>query len=401
MTKRFNGILPCCPFLLLAGCFNYVLPGLPEDDSTLSENVENIEMDFVESDLDGEGHDIEPIETLNDPDGGEAGEGAGDDMEDVVDMTGDEGGPPTLTCPGAGTLEELVICIAGQMPDQDSEGFVVPAEAVQGDWSGVVAQMLGGQCDDIALPSSLGPVYSIGTFTDGDNHRGYCVLMEILDEDSNGKVDRGWGTFITNPAPSREINVQIAHPVFDTGTEVEGIGIFKGIDGRSYLMAGANREANSSPSACQAGYTDSDVAHNVANMFQPAAVQLKSFYDTLGRSFTVFQFHGMGSTTCPGVDVYLTHGLSSRPGMGDRLFNLQSNLLAHNPTWVVCMPGDTPPCTLNGTTNVQGRYFNGVEAGSVCITSASSSTGIFYYTEQSLACRNAVDWIDAVIDTWP
>jgi hypothetical protein len=410
-TKHSTRFLSFCLGLLLPGCFDYGVPGHAGDDTSDTEIIETLDIDGGENDLtsdpDGAADGDDAVESPGDPDaddGSEADEAVWEDTGDDLDATpGEDEGelPPATTCPAAGTLEELAICIAGHMPDEGSEGFVVPGDDVRSDWSVVVREMLAGRCDDIALPSSLASVYSIRTFVDGDDLQGYCVLMEILDEDANGIVDRGWGTFITNPAADREINVQVAHPLADTMVEVQGIGIFKGIGARSCLLAGSHREANSTPSACQAAYTGSDVAHNVDNLFQTATVQTKSFYDVLGTSFVVFQFHGMASTTCPGVNVYLTHGLSSAPGATDRILDLKSNLLAHNPTWVISVPGDTPPCSLNGTTNVQGCFLNGVAAGSVCTTLASSSTGIFYYTEQILASRNAVDWIDAIIDTWP
>jgi hypothetical protein len=287
------------------------------------------------------------------------------------------------------------------MPREGSDGFVVPTDDVLSDWTIVVREMLSGRCDDLVLPASLSAAYSIGTFVDDDDLGSYCVLMETLDEEGDGIVDRGWGTFITNAAAERELNVQVAHPLSDTMVEVEGVGVFKGVRARSYLLAGTHRDADGTPSECQSSYPDSDVAHNVANLFQAATVQTKSFYDVLATSFIVIQFHGMATGTCPGVNVYLTHGLSSAPGATDRIRVLQSNLRARNPAWVVTVPGDAPPCSLNGTTNVQGRFLNGVAAASVCTTAASDSTGIFFYTEQILASRNASDWVDALIDTWP
>jgi len=410
-TRYSTSFLSFCFGLLLPGCFDYSAPGHAEDDSSVTESVETLDIDVGENDLNDDqetGTDGEDtVESPGDPDaddGNEADEATGDDTggDPDAELDEDEGElPPATACPEAGTLEDLVICIAGHMPGEGSEGFVVPGDDVRSDWSVVVREMLDGRCGDIALPSSLDAVYSIRTFVDGDDLQSYCVLMEILDEDADGVVDRGWGTFITNPAADREVNVQAAHPLSDTMVEVQGIGVFKGTGARSYLLAGSHRDASSTPSSCQASYPDSDVAHNVDNLFQTATVQTKSYYDVLGTSFVVFQFHGMASTTCPGVNVYLTHGLSSAPGATDRILDLKSNLQAHNPAWVISVPGDTPPCSLNGTTNVQGCFLNGVAAGSVCTTLASSSTGIFYYTEQILASRNAVDWIDAIIDTWP
>jgi hypothetical protein len=225
--------------------------------------------------------------------------------------------------------------------------------------------------------------------------------MEVLDEDANNTVDRGWGTFMTNPAPVRELNFHISHPVSCTNTEIQGVSLFKLTNGRSYLMAGAHREANGASSPCQSSYAESDAAHNVANLFQPAVEELMSYYDGTGADYAVFQFHAMAPTTCPGVDVYITRGLSLAPEPGDTIRNLKDNLISHHPGWIVTVPGDSPSCTMNGTTNVQGRVLNGVEAGLVCTMAATSSTGRFVYVEQKLAFREASDWIDPILDTWP
>ncbi|MGH7772093.1 MAG: hypothetical protein ACREQA_07615 [Candidatus Binatia bacterium] len=306
----------------------------------------------------------------------------------------------SLTCPTAITLEELISCIVGQMPQRDSEGYVVPNDTEQGDWRIVVAQMLAGDCDGITLPPSLSDIYAVRTFIDEGNGQGYCVLMEILDEDGNGVVDRGWGTFIVSPNPSRELSIHIAHPIADSRTEDQGIGVFKGTNSRSFLMAGTHRDANSTPSTCQPSEVEADVAHNVANMFQPTVQELINFYDFFGVDFVAIQFHGMGASSCPGVDVYMTYGLETPPIEGDKLLELKSNLLMHNPDWVVTVPGDEPSCNFHGSTNVQGRLLNNVAAEDVCTIPASSYSGRFIHIEQKSAFRDPNNWIDAINDTW-
>ena len=307
----------------------------------------------------------------------------------------------TPTCLETATLEELITCIVGQMPGRDSEGFVVPTSTEQSDWRSVIAQMLSDQCDDINLPASLSGIYSVGTFNDAGNGQSYCALIEILDEDGNGKVDRGWGTFILNPNPSRELSIHIAHPIADSRTEDQGIDVFKGTNSRSFLMAGTHRDANSTLSACQPSEVEADVAHNVANMFQPTVQDLLNFYEAIGVEFVAIQFHGHAPSSCPGLDVYLTYGRPTPPSPGDKLLELQSNLLAHNPDWTVTVPGDTPSCTLHGSTNVQGRLLNGVAAENVCTIAASSYSGRFIHIEQKAGFRNAGDWVGAINDTWP
>lgn len=319
----------------------------------------------------------------------------------------------TLTCPGKTTLEDLVTCIVGQMPGKGSGGFVaVPTDTIQSAWRDIIRQMLDGRCDDITLPSGLSGIYSVSTrLYEGKN---YCVLMEVLDQDNNGKVDRGWGTFIVNPYPCRELSIQIAHPIHDEDTATQGIGVFKGTNSRSFLMAGTHRHANFVCSACQhpdcepredvtepMKFLEADVAHNVENLFQPTVEGLLEFYNDTGANFVAIQFHGMGSSSCDGVDVYMTYGISATPAVDDKILELRSNLVTHNPTWTVTVPGDNPTCTLTGSTNVQGRLLNNVVATNVCITEASSYSGTFIHIEQKPdPFREASNWIDAVNDTW-
>ncbi|MFQ5580650.1 MAG: PKD domain-containing protein [Nitrospiria bacterium] len=306
----------------------------------------------------------------------------------------------TLTCPGETTLEELITCIESQMPTKDSEEFVVPTSTVQSDWRNVVDQMLDGNCDNIPLPVSLTGVYSVSTFNDTDNGQSYCVLMEVLDQDDSGKVDRGWGTFIVNAHPYRELSIQVTHPKNDLNTPMQGIGVFKGSNSRSFLMAGSHRYANSITSTCQASYEQADVAHNVENLFQPTVQELLEFYGGTEGGVVAIQFHGMGTSSCSGVDVHLTHGLNTPPVAGDKIVDLKSNLLSYNPTWTVTVPGDSPSCDLVGSFNVQGRLLNNVAAGAVCTTAAVSYSGSFIHIEQKSCCRNANDWINAINDTW-
>lgn len=307
----------------------------------------------------------------------------------------------TLTCPGTTTLEELIACIEMQMPRKGSEGFIIPKSSQIRDWRSVVSQILGGNCKKIRLPGGLRNIYSVGTFHDADKSKDYCVLMEIFDGDGDSIVDKGWGTFIINLSSGRELSIQIPHPIADVGTTDEGIGVFKETDSRSFVMAGSHPDANSEISTCQSSFPTSDVAHNVANFFQSTQQELLRYYNSVGLDFVAIQLHGMGSSSCEGVDVYLTHGLSLSPVLGDKILELQSNLLFYNPGWVVTVPGDSPSCNLSASTNVQGRLLNGVASGAVCYTTASKYSGKFIHIEQKADFRISADWVDAAMDTWP
>lgn len=311
-------------------------------------------------------------------------------------------------CPNATTLEEIVQCLVGRMPGKDTNGFILPTATEMDDWESVVEAMLDGGCELIALPASLSGLYEISEFTDADNSEDYCILVELADAGDADK--KGWGTFITNPFPLRELAIQVPHPLFEQDTPAEGIGVFKATGARSFLIAGAHRRANEAH-ACQHtssnDYRTSDVNHHHETMFQPTTRGLLDWYvaEGLRDDLVVLQFHGM--TSCPGVDVYTTYGRppgSGTPQTGDALLDLQTNLTTENPSWTVVVPGGTPSCSHNGSLNLQGRLLNYTGTGTpdFCSTHAPSYTGNFIHVEQKPGqFRDPANWADAIATTWP
>jgi hypothetical protein len=302
-----------------------------------------------------------------------------------------------LTCAAATTLDALATCIRNQMPGSGSNKFVAPNATEQSDWRSVVHQMLQGSCNQ-ALPASLAGVMQWRTFTDAGNLRSYCLLMEVLDANNDGRVDRGWGTFIVFNDAAREISHQAPHPISDSTTENQAIGVFRDTDSRSYLMAGAHRLANSGSSTCQSAYGPADAAHNVDNMFQATTAELMAYYGAT--PWWAIQWHGMAADTCGQAQVYLSHGRDVLPVNGDKSLALKNNMLVYHPAWDLETTG-TGACTLNATDNTQGRLMNGVPAAQVCGTAAASYSGRFLHIEQDPGFRAPADWVQAVKDTWP
>ncbi|TAL19645.1 hypothetical protein EPN90_02895 [Patescibacteria group bacterium] len=305
--------------------------------------------------------------------------------------------PPAnqLSCPKAKTLESLITCAMQQFGP-----FIPPTALEQTDFRAMVRSLLNGGCAAIPLPARLANIYSLRIFTDSENSQTYCVLMDTQDANNDFKTDHGWGVFIVNQSPQRELNIAITHPVDDWQTEEQGIGVFKGTESRTFFMAGATRGIGA-PSTCQpdSAHSSSDAAHNTASMSSAATQELNDWYG--GRLWQQLQFHGMAATTCPGVGVYITNGLKTAPASGSSILALKTNLLKRHPDWSVKVPGDTPSCSLNATTNVQGRYLNGVAAGKECGQPASSNSQKFFSIEQAPGFRQAKDWIAAIEDTWP
>jgi hypothetical protein len=302
-----------------------------------------------------------------------------------------------LTCPSSTDLESLVTCIRTQMPQSGSGGYVAPTPTQRADWRAVVDQMLQGSCD-FAVPGSLTGIAQVRTFTDTGNGRSYCLLMEVLDRNSNGFVDHGFGTFIVYKNAARQLSHQAVHPIADSTTEIQAVTIFRDTDSRSFLMAGAHRDANAAASTCRPSHPESDASHNSNTMVQATNEALLAYYGAT--PWVAIQWHGMAAATCPRTHVYPSHGRDVPPAPTDTIAVLRGNVRAHHPTWDVDLPG-SGACTLNATENVQGRLLNGVAADSVCGTETSTHTQRFVHIEQDPNFRSPGGWIGPIVDTFP
>jgi hypothetical protein len=302
-----------------------------------------------------------------------------------------ESGNADLTCPSSMTLDTLVECIRAQMPRVDSNRYVAPTPSQRADWRLVVNQMLQGSCD-FAVPVSLNGIMQVRTFTDTGNGRNYCLLMEVRDQIN------GFGTFIVYSKATRQLSHQAVHPIADSTTEIQAVTVFRDTDSRSFLMAGAHRDANSAASACLPEHRESDASHNTNTMVQATNEELLAYYGAA--SWFAIQWHGMADTRCPQTDVHLSHGLKVKPAPTDKIAILRHKVLLHNRTWVVSLPVPSS-CDLNATQNVQGRLLNGVAAERICCTAASNITQKFIHIEQHPKFRSPGDWIAPVTDTFP
>lgn len=313
------------------------------------------------------------------------------------------GGPAraaSLDCLDAPTLEALITCVKDGMP-RKNQGYVVPTPAEQADWSGVAWAMLNGSCDNIILPASLARSYSIAKVLDREVGREYCALVETRDEDGDGRVDKGWGTLITDPRPLREIIVLAPHPLADARTHLQGVEVFKGVRARAVLVAGTHRAASERGGTGACGTSRaSDPTHSVDTMFQPTLSEAMELYGHLGRDYVVLQFHGMKETSCAGVDVHLSNG--SPDSVDGKVRELQQALSGLAPHWTVTTAEAATECPLDGVRNVQVRLLAGVPYEDLCDTTPIPGSPRFVHIEQKRDVRrNAEVWVRAVRGTWP
>src|SRR5262245_17209545 len=219
-------------------------------------------------------------------------------------------GNADLTCHSSTTLDALLKCIRAQMPPAGSNGYFAPTPSQRADWRIVINQMLQGSCD-FTVPVSLNGIVQVRTFTDTGNGRSYCLLMEVRDQNGDGFVDHAFRTLLAEIDPTRQLRHQSLHPIFDSTTEIQAVTVFKDTDSRSFLMAGAHRNANSAASVCLPAHPESDPSHNVNPMIQATNEELLVHYGAA--SWFAIQWHGMAGTTCPTTDVRLCHDMGVSP----------------------------------------------------------------------------------------
>ena len=318
-----------------------------------------------------------------------------------LSVTANAGAQQLLTCPAATTLDALATCVRNQMPQLSSNLYVPPTPVEQADFAAVVTQMMGSQCD-FTLPDTLAANYQVRTFTDSVTTKRYCLLMEVLDADDDGIVDRGWGTFMVNNAASRpNLNHSAPHPIYDAMTENQAINIFQDTDSRSYLMCGAHRHANGlTGGTCESSYGEADCAHQIDGMFHAAVQAMNEYYgDT---AWTHVQWHGKSATTCPMVDAYGSQGFNAAQPPESNVISLRDLMAINQPSYTFELTGTGSACTLNATDNVQGRYVNG--ATDICRSNAGGiPTNKFVHLEQSPRIRSAgaAIWDLSVAQNWP
>lgn len=318
--------------------------------------------------------------------------------------------------------------------------YHVPAMDILSDMEGIVLQMMDLQdnttmrqdCSSIDLLSLRGK-YEIGIFEDDELKDVYCALATT-------SSDFPWGTVVVHPpnvndndngsSPIRKnLSIDSPHPIHDQNTGEQSIAVFQGTNARSLLIAGSYRYA-SNETSCQGGsFHISDAAHSQQHGFHAAATAIWKHYhggdqneqgqqqrQSSAIDFMAIQFHGMGASTCKGVDAYLTHGSGTSLPTEHRLLLLSKKISTafsqiRNEMLILTPPAplvddqrstssnSSLTCTMSGSTNVQGRLWNGVPLHEVCTTAASSVSGRFFHLEQKAWLRDAQHfpvWIEVM-----
>jgi len=149
---------------------------------------------------------------------------------------------------------ELIRTLEDTMPGPFSAGFIVPQESDRSAFHIITLSMID---DKSEIASKLASKYDYkisSLFDQGDSLAESYVLME------QSPIKRGWGLYIFRKSAKRDIVIEAPHPVADAYTPTVGLDLYRALDAKALLVAGAHRDANADGSA--------DPTHTVNTIFQ-------------------------------------------------------------------------------------------------------------------------------------
>src|SRR5262245_20244932 len=289
--------------------------------------------------------------------------------------------------------------------DQHNE-YVLPTASQLGSWRVVFRSLLAGAWADAHVQAkTLSSTYNVVRFVDAPSQRTYYVLMEGLPghipaavgrpssvtiSDPADTSRRGWGTYVFDPVPRRALSLSAPHPHDDLDTAEQAAEAYVGLQGRTLLIAGSDRDQNSARASCEQSsrpYLEADVSHTSESVFQMAFEEIYS-----SDVFTWhIQFHG--NAICA-EDVFLSNGVEAAPPLLQTLaasIRTASAAVAQGGPVLTAGVFDRPDdCTARGIDNMQMRFASGLPHASIC-TPGTVPLGAsrFIHVEQRRDARRA------------
>lgn len=278
------------------------------------------------------------------------------------------------------SLDRFVRTVKGAIAREGSERFVQPSEREMEIFVECMRALLEGKTGEARLHAE-GLSLRVETVLDAATGKTYIVARE----DPAGT--RGAGTYIVNPRFERNLIVGVPHPLYDVGTPDVGRRIFEDLGARALFIAGAHRCASATTSDCSGTFPAcgggppriSDVAHNARTFFQAAHRAALNFASP-PRALSI---HGQSSEP---TEVIISDGTALRAPAAADVNRLRSRLLESGLTVRCCNAPDEPESEMCGSTNVQGRLYNG--SADPCRTPARKASGLFLHIEQSRSVRD-------------
>jgi hypothetical protein len=172
------------------------------------------------------------------------------------------------------------------MPLAKSGGYVFPTKEERTSYSEIISSLEAG---DLVNASGLarGQGYVLLRYLDlGDEEKVSYLLQEGI------PISKGWGLYLIREEVANNIIVEAPHPLSDKQSELIALDIYRALDARALLIAGAHRDANDDGKA--------DVAHTKYSIFQSVHETLLRKTPNLSDAPVVLQIHGFTAKKRPG-----------------------------------------------------------------------------------------------------
>jgi hypothetical protein len=197
-----------------------------------------------------------------------------------------------------GSFPNQISILEKNMPGAQSEGYLLPTGEEQADFTELVSALNKGDLTR-AVHLATGNAYIVNYYVDrGDNYAMSYLLRE------QKPIQKGWGLYAFRVDSTSNIIIEAPHPLYDKRTPAVALDIYRALDARALLIAGAQRNANRDKSA--------DVAHAPQSIFQSIHLALSDEIQTSEEDVIILQIHGFHSSKHEGYPE-VVFGLGENP----------------------------------------------------------------------------------------
>ncbi|HLO32411.1 MAG TPA: hypothetical protein VK249_24890 [Anaerolineales bacterium] len=181
-----------------------------------------------------------------------------------------------------GSFQNQISSLENDMPRSRSEGYVIPTHQEQEDFATLISRI---NTHDLVGAATLATRNNYG-LTYYIDQSGNEAISYLLREEK--PIQKGWGLYAFRKDSTSNIIIEAPHPLYDRRTPSVALDIYRAVDARALLIAGAHRHANRDGSA--------DVAHTSESIFQSVHMALSQELQAEAGDVIILQIHGFHST---------------------------------------------------------------------------------------------------------
>ena len=197
-----------------------------------------------------------------------------------------------------GSFRNQINILEKDMPRSNSQGYAIPTDQEQADFAKLTARIMRGDMAQ-AAGLAISHDYTLNYYVDRGDHYAVSYLLR-----EQRPIRKGWGLYAFRLDSTSNIIVEAPHLLYDQRTPTVAMDIYRALDARALLIAGAHRNANDDKSA--------DVAHASQSIFQSIHMDLSHEIQTASGDVIILQIHGFHASNHEGYP-QVVFGLGENP----------------------------------------------------------------------------------------